>query len=249
MLTSLLLLFMQMVNVCWLFYFTKFIELLDTVSPPSISEMEPSHTTSVSHLSVSLIFCQVFFVLRKKYNQVTFLHVFHHGVMPASWWWGVKFVPGTLHFCYLFSHPFLVPMHWYEIIDASQEDLAHSTLCWTLSSTSWCISTTVWLVWDHSTRSIFGGKSTWLPCRLWVSFDHIRASLDRHYMLFIDVPLLDPVPPGLHPHITAAFYGMWLPYDLRVLDWSLCPHLLDHVCWFLPQGIQEAQVCQEWHQQ
>lgn len=57
---------MRMVNACWWFYFSKFIELMDTV----------------------------FFVLRKKYNQVTFLHVFHHSVMPFSWWFGVKFVPG-----------------------------------------------------------------------------------------------------------------------------------------------------------
>ncbi len=40
-----------MANVCWVFYFSKFIELLDTV----------------------------FFVLRKKNNQITFLHLFHHG--------------------------------------------------------------------------------------------------------------------------------------------------------------------------
>lgn len=57
---------LRMVNVCWWFYFSKFIELFDTI----------------------------FFILRKKYNQVSFLHVFHHGIMPASWWFGVKFVPG-----------------------------------------------------------------------------------------------------------------------------------------------------------
>ncbi|XP_050400450.1 elongation of very long chain fatty acids protein 7 [Patella vulgata] len=57
---------MRMVRVCWLFYFSKFIELLDTV----------------------------FFLLRKKFNQVSFLHVFHHGVMPFSWWFGVKFAAG-----------------------------------------------------------------------------------------------------------------------------------------------------------
>ncbi|ESO07753.1 hypothetical protein HELRODRAFT_76239 [Helobdella robusta] len=56
----------RMVNVSWWFFISKFIELLDTV----------------------------FFVLRKKNNQVTFLHVFHHGIMPFSWWFGAKFVPG-----------------------------------------------------------------------------------------------------------------------------------------------------------
>lgn len=56
----------RMASVCWVFYISKFIELLDTI----------------------------FFILRKKFNQVSFLHVFHHGIMPISWWFGVKFVPG-----------------------------------------------------------------------------------------------------------------------------------------------------------
>lgn len=37
---------------------------------------------------------QVFFVLRKKNNQISFLHVYHHSTMPLLWWTGVKFVPG-----------------------------------------------------------------------------------------------------------------------------------------------------------
>ncbi|XP_063795402.1 very long chain fatty acid elongase 1 [Pseudophryne corroboree] len=59
---------LRMVQVAWLFLFSKFIELLDTV----------------------------FFVLRKKNGQITFLHIFHHSVLPFSWWWGVKFGPGGM---------------------------------------------------------------------------------------------------------------------------------------------------------
>lgn len=59
---------MRMVHTCWLYYFSKFIELLDTI----------------------------FFVLRKKNSQVTFLHVFHHTIMPWTWWFGVKFAAGGL---------------------------------------------------------------------------------------------------------------------------------------------------------
>lgn len=33
-------------------------------------------------------------MMRKKFNQASFLHVFHHGIMPFSWWFGVKFVGG-----------------------------------------------------------------------------------------------------------------------------------------------------------
>lgn len=59
---------MRMASVCWLYYFSKFIEMLDTV----------------------------FFVLRKKPKQITFLHVFHHSIMPFTWWFGVRFSPGGL---------------------------------------------------------------------------------------------------------------------------------------------------------
>jgi len=56
----------RMTKVSWVFYMSKFVELLDTV----------------------------FFIMRKKFNQVSFLHVFHHGIMAPSWWIGVKFTPG-----------------------------------------------------------------------------------------------------------------------------------------------------------
>lgn len=50
----------------YLFFLTKLIELLDTV----------------------------FFVLRKKKEQITFLHVFHHSVVPLFCWIGIKLAPG-----------------------------------------------------------------------------------------------------------------------------------------------------------
>ena len=37
---------------------------------------------------------QVFFILRKKFGQVTFLHVYHHSTMAVISWIGFKFVPG-----------------------------------------------------------------------------------------------------------------------------------------------------------
>lgn len=56
----------QMATLAWWYYITKFIEFSDTI----------------------------FFVLRKKNTHITNLHVIHHGVMPMSVWWGVKFTPG-----------------------------------------------------------------------------------------------------------------------------------------------------------
>ncbi|XP_028030207.1 elongation of very long chain fatty acids protein AAEL008004-like [Bombyx mandarina] len=55
-----------MVHACWWYYFSKFTEFFDTI----------------------------FFVLRKKFDHVSTLHVIHHGVMPMSVWFGVKFTPG-----------------------------------------------------------------------------------------------------------------------------------------------------------
>ncbi|KAI1293577.1 putative protein for very long chain fatty acid elongation [Halotydeus destructor] len=57
---------MAMAHLTWLFFVSKLVELLDTV----------------------------FFVLRKKYNQVTPLHMIHHTGMPLIMWWATKFVPG-----------------------------------------------------------------------------------------------------------------------------------------------------------
>lgn len=73
---------LRMARACWVFYISKLVELADTI----------------------------FFVLRRKFQLITFLHVFHHAVMAASWWFGVKFVPGKtilLTFFCLKSQSFL----------------------------------------------------------------------------------------------------------------------------------------------
>ncbi|KAJ8270143.1 hypothetical protein GJAV_G00110840 [Gymnothorax javanicus] len=64
---------LRMIRTAWLFYFSKYIELTDTM----------------------------FFVLRKKHSQITFLHIFHHSFMPWTWWWGITLTPaggmGSFH--------------------------------------------------------------------------------------------------------------------------------------------------------
>ncbi|XP_008554189.1 elongation of very long chain fatty acids protein AAEL008004 [Microplitis demolitor] len=57
---------LRMARGCWWYYMSKFTEFADTI----------------------------FFVLRKKNNQISTLHVIHHGIMPMSTWFGVKFTPG-----------------------------------------------------------------------------------------------------------------------------------------------------------
>lgn len=56
----------KIVRGCYIYWVVKVIDLLDTV----------------------------FFVLRKKQNQVTFLHVYHHAGMVTLIWFGNKYFPG-----------------------------------------------------------------------------------------------------------------------------------------------------------
>lgn len=57
---------MRLAAGIWLFYFSKLIEFLDTI----------------------------FFILRKKNNQITFLHVYHHISMFFLWWIAAKWFAG-----------------------------------------------------------------------------------------------------------------------------------------------------------
>ncbi|XP_060046224.1 potassium voltage-gated channel subfamily A member 1 isoform X4 [Erinaceus europaeus] len=45
-------------------------------------------------LAILRVIRLVFFVLRKKPEQITFLHVYHHSTMLLNWWAGIKYVPG-----------------------------------------------------------------------------------------------------------------------------------------------------------
>lgn len=56
----------ELVNIAFLYFATKIVELLDTV----------------------------FFILRKKYNQASNLHVFHHGFIAICVWIYFKIAPG-----------------------------------------------------------------------------------------------------------------------------------------------------------
>lgn len=68
---------------CWWYYFSKFTEFFDTF----------------------------FFVMRKRYDQVSTLHVIHHGIMPVSVWWGVKFTPGKFPIKFNFYFILIMCLH------------------------------------------------------------------------------------------------------------------------------------------
>lgn len=92
-----------MVYACWWYYFSKFTEFFDTVSGPTLNE-NCNDISCFSELNFFLFDSyefsllindlQFFFVLRKKDEHVSLLHVVHHGIMPMSVWFGVRFTPG-----------------------------------------------------------------------------------------------------------------------------------------------------------
>jgi len=57
---------LRMASVCWVYYVSKYAELLETF----------------------------IFALRKKYNQISFLHCYHHITMLLLWWSVTKWAPG-----------------------------------------------------------------------------------------------------------------------------------------------------------
>lgn len=75
-----------MTHLSWWYYISKFIEFMDTI----------------------------FFVLRKKFTHISTLHVIHHGMLPMSVWWGVKFTPGGHSTFFAFVNSFVhILMYFY----------------------------------------------------------------------------------------------------------------------------------------
>lgn len=68
----------------------------------------------------------VFFVLRKKYNQVSFLHVTHHCIMPLTCYVGFKFVPyGNTGFTPIINSLVHVIMYFYYYLAALGPKYSH----------------------------------------------------------------------------------------------------------------------------
>ncbi|RWS25851.1 hypothetical protein B4U80_10262 [Leptotrombidium deliense] len=65
------------------------------------------------------------FVFRKKKNQITFLHLFHHSIMPLTAWFGVKFHPGGMTgFTPLVNSAIHTVMHYYYGLSAIGPSMA-----------------------------------------------------------------------------------------------------------------------------
>ena len=62
---------------------------------------------------------QVFFILRKKFNQVSFLHVYHHTITALFSWCYLKFLPGEQGIVIGFLNSFVhIVMYSYYLIAA-----------------------------------------------------------------------------------------------------------------------------------
>lgn len=82
---------LRMTRTCWWYYVSKFTEFFDTL----------------------------FFVLRKKNDHISTLHVIHHGCMPMSVWLGVKFAPGGHSTFFALLNTFVhVVMYFYYMVSA-----------------------------------------------------------------------------------------------------------------------------------
>lgn len=82
---------LRMLRAGYLFFISKFVDLLDTI----------------------------FFVLRKKSNQITMLHVIHHGLLPVSIWPGVLFTCGGQASFFAFLNTLVhVVMYFYYFVAA-----------------------------------------------------------------------------------------------------------------------------------
>eukprot|EP00090_Calanus_glacialis_P001986 TRINITY_DN1148_c1_g1_i2.p1 TRINITY_DN1148_c1_g1~~TRINITY_DN1148_c1_g1_i2.p1 ORF type:complete len:291 (-),score=49.13 TRINITY_DN1148_c1_g1_i2:212-1084(-) len=78
-------------DMTWWYFFSKFIDYFDSI----------------------------FFVLRKKFSHLSTLHVVHHGIMPFTAWWGIKFVGGGhTTFCGFLNMGVHVVMYFYYLMSA-----------------------------------------------------------------------------------------------------------------------------------
>jgi len=67
-------------------------EELDWVTPSGLIQANLVYMYYI--IKITDLLDTIFFILRKKYNQATFLHVYHHLLMVVFTYVGVKVVPG-----------------------------------------------------------------------------------------------------------------------------------------------------------
>ncbi|KAM7362120.1 very long chain fatty acid elongase 7-like isoform 1-T1 [Cochliomyia hominivorax] len=116
----------RMLNLCYIYYLSKLTEFADTI----------------------------FFVLRKKSNQITWLHVYHHSVTPLETWVLVKFIAGgNATFPNLLNNFVHVCMYFYYMMSAMGPEYA-KYLWWKKYMTELQIAQFVLCI-IHTMRALF----------------------------------------------------------------------------------------------
>ena len=158
---------------------------------------------------------QVFFVLRKKQSQITFLHVFHHSFMPWTWWWGVTLTPGefsTAKIRQSWSNCFSLKLASDHCILSKCYTTSQTELCLHKMGVSWNNYKNIYIMkciisWEH-----FFPFSSWrnglLPC-------HGERRSARYHVLLLwpvcsraslpEVPVVEEVH-DRHPTCMFLFY-------------------------------------------
>ncbi|XP_032221880.2 elongation of very long chain fatty acids protein 4 isoform X2 [Nematostella vectensis] len=127
---------LRIASALWWFYFSKIIEFLDTM----------------------------FFILRKKNNQISFLHVYHHFSMVCLWWVGIKWVAGGQSFFSAMINAFIhIIMYAYYGLSAIPEMRIY--LWWKKYLTQLQLT-------QFCTVMAHGVLSLWAKCRffLWMQY-------------------------------------------------------------------------------
>lgn len=159
-----------MVRVCYFFFLSKFIELLDTV----------------------------FFILKKNFRQISVLHVLHHGIMPISWWFGIRFVPGgfgTFHSCLNSFIHFLMYLYYglAALGPAYQK----------------------YLFWKK-----------WMTSMQMVRKERDPSAFEQLVMMIVSrCSISDSIRLGNDSYLTIILHGMQLSDSLCLLDLCLCHHV------------------------
>ncbi|KAL5502234.1 hypothetical protein EMCRGX_G008975 [Ephydatia muelleri] len=138
---------MRLASVIWLYFFSKVIEFLDTF----------------------------FFILRKKDDQITFLHVYHHSTMVFLWWIGVRWYAGGSSFFSAMINCFVhVVMYTYYLLSALGPRV-RKYLWWKKYLTGMQLMQFVMLL-IHVTQSLYNGCAyDWRP--QWALFFYLLSHI------------------------------------------------------------------------
>ncbi|KAF7407168.1 hypothetical protein HZH66_001705 [Vespula vulgaris] len=77
----------------WFYHYNFYCQPVDYSNDPVALRMTRAVYTYFVCKLIELL-DTVFFVLRKKEKQISFLHVYHHGLMPLAAWIAVRWLPG-----------------------------------------------------------------------------------------------------------------------------------------------------------